>query len=77
MGTRISLSTADLEYSSLGNSRYVMMQSRMKTSAVRKYARALVVTSLAAARSTIDAIALRVPPIAWPETHTHTSTKNV
>lgn len=28
--------TTDLEYASLGNSKYVMMQSRMKTSAVRK-----------------------------------------
>lgn len=28
--------TTDLEYASLGNRKYVMMQSRMKTSAVRK-----------------------------------------
>lgn len=68
MGTRIYLAATDLEYSSLGSSKYAMMQSRMKMSAVRKQATALSVTSLANAKSAIDATALRVPPMAWPET---------
>lgn len=42
------------------------MQSARKTSAVRKKARVLSVTSLAPARSTSEATALRVPPMAPP-----------
>lgn len=56
----------DLEYASLGSSRYEMMQIRMKMSAVMKNASALSVTSSTAARSTMDATALSVPPIACP-----------
>lgn len=53
-----------LEKASLGSKRYAKMQSRMKMSAVRKYARALSVTSFPSAMSAIDATALNVPPIA-------------
>ncbi|TNN66716.1 hypothetical protein EYF80_023105 [Liparis tanakae] len=34
--TTTSLAATDLEYASFGSSRYVMMQSKTKTSAVRK-----------------------------------------
>lgn len=64
------LAATDLEYASLGSSRYAMMQTRTKMSAVRKKARALSVTSFTTARSTIDATALSVPPIACPEMKT-------
>lgn len=42
------------------------MQTKIKTSAVTKKTKALSVTSAAAARSTIDATAQIVPPMAWP-----------
>lgn len=42
------------------------MQRRRKTSAVRKYARALSVTLEAIERSKMAASALIVPPMAWP-----------
>lgn len=48
----------------MGSSRYMMIQITVKTSAVMKYTSALSVTSLEAARSTIDATALKVPPMA-------------
>lgn len=55
------------EYSSLGSSRYMPIQKSVKMSAVRKYTSALLVASLATARSTMEATALKVPPMAWPD----------